>query len=86
MSNLWQTNDRTARSLISELRRIDFGDDYIIVSFSNGKGYYKTDDIVEIEAFADEMRTRALNIFAPLKKATRIINEHNNPTPRFGGM
>ena len=83
LSRLWGLSDRTARQTIAELRKIDFGDDYIIVSYSDGKGYYRTNDIHEIEAFAAEMRSRALNIFAPLKKANRIIRECGTPSLGF---
>lgn len=80
LSNLWGLSDRSARLVIAELRKMDFGDNYIIVSYSDGKGYYRTADIAEIEAFAAEMRSRALNIFAPLKKANRIIKEYESQT------
>jgi hypothetical protein len=83
LSTLWGMGDRSARLIISELRKIDFGDEFIIVSFSDGKGYYRTNDIEEIEAFANEMRSRALNIFAPLKKANRIIKEYGTPALGF---
>ena len=80
LSNLWGLSDRSARLVIAELRKMDFGDNFIIVSYSDGKGYYRTADIAEIEAFAAEMRSRALNIFAPLKKANRIIKEYESQT------
>jgi hypothetical protein len=83
LSDLWGLGDRTARMVIAELRKMDFGDSYIIVSYSDGKGYYRTDDIDEIEAFAAEMRSRALNIFAPLRKANRIIREFGTPSLDF---
>lgn len=80
LSKLWSVSDRSARMVIAELRKMDFGDDFIIVSYSDGKGYYRTEDIQEIEAFAAEMRSRALQIFAPLKKANRIIREYGSQT------
>ncbi|ADY13656.1 hypothetical protein SpiBuddy_1832 [Sphaerochaeta globosa str. Buddy] len=80
LSDLWGMGDRSARLVIAELRKMDFGDNYIIVSYSDGKGYYRTADIAEIEAFAAEMRSRALQIFAPLKKANRIIKEYGSQT------
>lgn len=80
LSNLWGMGDRSVRLVIAELRKMDFGDDYIIVSYSDGKGYYRTNDIAEIEAFASEMRSRALQIFAPLKKANRIIQNYGSQT------
>src|SRR5690554_4561349 len=84
LSRLWGLSDRAARLVISELRRIDFGDKFVIVSFSDGKGYYKTADLEEIEAFANEMRSRALNILVPLNKANRLISQAGSQTFDFG--
>jgi len=80
LSRLWDLGDRAVRQVIAELRQMDFGDEFIIVSYSDGKGYYRTSDIAEIEAFTAEMRSRALQIFAPLKKANRIIRENGSQT------
>jgi hypothetical protein len=75
LSNLWDLSDRQARLIIAELRAWDNGDDYVIVSYSNGKGYFRTNDPEEIQGFASEMRARALNVFAPLRKARRILDK-----------
>lgn len=40
----WDKSERGVRLIIQELRQMDNGDDYVIVSFSGGKGYYRTDD------------------------------------------
>jgi hypothetical protein len=52
---------------------MDNGDDMVIVSSSNGKGYYKTDDREVIRAFYNETNHRALATFGPLKKINRIL-------------
>ena len=76
---LWGVkSERSVRLTIAELRQTDNGDNYVIVSFSNGKGYYKTDDPGEIANFKREIISRAKNTFAPLKKANRILLSYEN--------
>ena len=69
----WHVSERTVRRIIQELRAADFGDEYIIVSSSHGRGYYKTDNLEEIEQFKREVTNRARNTFLPLKKVNRIL-------------
>ena len=69
----WHVSERTARRIIQELRAADFGDEYVIVSSSHGRGYYKTDNLEEIEQFKREVTNRARNTFLPLKKVNRIL-------------
>lgn len=73
LAKKWKVTDREARRFIAELRAQDNGDDYIIVAFSSGKGYYRTNDREKIEHFRNEMSKRARNTFAPLKKVNRIL-------------
>ena len=40
----WNCSDRIMRRYIADLRAQDDGDDYVIVSYSSGKGYYRTDN------------------------------------------
>ena len=47
----WGMTERGVRKVIQELRLADFGDDYIIISLSTGKGYYKSNDLEEIKAY-----------------------------------
>lgn len=68
-------SEREVRRIISELRAIDNGDDYIIVSFSCGKGFYRTDKYEEIERYRTETIKRARNTFIPLKKINRVLSE-----------
>lgn len=72
----WDKPERAVRRIIQELRMVDNGDDYVIVSFSGGKGYYRTNDLEEIEAFKRETIRRAQHTFAPLRKINRIL-EHS---------
>lgn len=69
----WHVTERRARRIIQELRAADFGDEYVIVSSSHGRGYYRTDNLEEIEQFKREITNRARNTFLPLKKVNRIL-------------
>lgn len=64
---------RHVREIIAELRAIDNGDNYVIVSLSHNKGYYRTDDIDEIIAYKQETTSRAKSTFIPLKKVNRVL-------------
>ena len=75
LAKLWGCTDRMARRYIAELRAEDNGDDYIIMSKSSGKGYYRTNDPDEIEHFVRETTKRAKNTFRPLRKARRLLKE-----------
>lgn len=75
LARKWGVSDRKARSMISKLRAQDNGDGHVIVAFSSGKGYYRTNDPQDIEHFIKEMTNRARNTFAPLKKARRVLRE-----------
>lgn len=69
----WEMPERTVRRIIRELRLQDFDDDYIIVSRSKGKGYYKSNDLKEIEEYKKEVLNRGRHTFAPLAKVNRIL-------------
>ena len=69
----WGMTERAVRNTIREMRLQDFGDDYIIVSRSNGKGYYKTNNLKEIEEYKKEVLNRGRHTFAPLAKVNRIL-------------
>ena len=76
LARKWNVDDRTAREIIAEMRADDNGDGYVIVSHSNGRGYYRTDNPDQIRHFYNETMNRARNTFRPLKKARRILKEH----------
>ena len=69
----WHVSERRVRKIIQELRAADFGDEYVIVSSSHGRGYYRTDNLEEIEKFKREVVNRAKHTFLPLKKVNRIL-------------
>ena len=75
LAQIWGCSDRMARRYISELRAEDNGDEFVIVSHSSGKGYYRTADKAKIQHFVNEMSKRARNTFKPLKKARRLLKE-----------
>ncbi|MGN0694549.1 MAG: hypothetical protein ACI4LK_06545 [Lentihominibacter sp.] len=76
LQELWGLSERGVRKVIAELRQEDNGDDYVLVSTSSGKGYYRTRNIDEIELYKKETMNRARHTFAPLKKVNRILSEH----------
>ena len=75
LAALWHTDDRTVRERIAKLRGEDNGDDYVIVSHSDGRGYYRTNNANEIRHYFNETMNRARNTFKPLKKVRRVLRE-----------
>lgn len=73
LARKWHVDDRSARRYIEKLRAQDNGDRFVIVSHSNGRGYYRTDDPESIRHFFNETMNRACNTFKPLKKVRRIL-------------
>lgn len=80
LARKWNCSDRDARRLVAELRAVDDGSPYVIVSHSTRPGYYRTDDPDTIEWFVNEQSKRAWNTFAPLKKARRVLKEARGAT------
>lgn len=74
----WHISERAVRNIIRELRLQDFGDDYVVISLSSGKGYYKSNDIKDIMAFKKEVTNRGRHTFAPLRKVNRILSGQVN--------
>ena len=69
----WGTNDREVRRILHDLSRYDNGDDFVLIRSSKNRGFYKTDDKAEIDAYRKECLNRGKNVFAPLKKINRIM-------------
>ena len=80
LARKWGVNDRTARERIAVLRAEDNGDGYVIVSHSRGgvHGYYRTNDTETIRRYANEVRSRAVNTFLPMRKALRVLIQNEN--------
>lgn len=83
LSAKWGLTERGVRKAIQEMRMADFGDDYIIISLSTGKGYYKSNDLAEIKAFKKEVTNRGRHTFLPLMKVNRILAAEIAPVNRF---
>lgn len=71
----WNCSARKVRYILHELSYHDNGDKYILIRSSHGKGFYKTDNPVEIEKYKRECTNRARHTFAPLRKIRRVLKE-----------
>lgn len=72
LAAFWGVSDRTARQIVSELRTIDDGTDYVIVSVSRFSGYYRTNNPEEIDHFRNEMVKRIRSTKKAIETAERI--------------
>lgn len=86
LAAFWGVSDRTARQIISELRTIDDGTDYVIVSNSRFSGYYRTRNIDEIEHFIKDMIGRIRNVYKAIKVAKRILGRLKAEKQYNGGL
>lgn len=71
----WEMSERQVRKTLAELSSFDNGDKYILIRSSAHKGFYRTDNLDEIEAYKRECRSRAIKTFAPLKKISRVTRD-----------
>lgn len=70
----WGTNEREVRRILHHLSHYDNGDDYILIRSGKCRGFYKTDDRHEIEAYKQECLNKGRSVFAPVKKINRVLN------------
>lgn len=75
LCELWECSERQVRHILHELSYLDNGDNYVLIRSSHGKGFYKTDNMAEIERYKKEIYNRARRTFAPAKKIRRILKE-----------
>lgn len=73
---MWGCNERKARAILHELSAYDNGDNYILIRSSGCKGFYKTDDEADIQAYKRECLNKGKSVFAPVKKINRVLNEN----------
>lgn len=73
----WRTNARSVRKILHELSGIDNGDDFVLIRSSKNRGFYKTDDPTEIEAYKRECLNRGRNVFAPIRKINRVLSAND---------
>ena len=71
---MWNCDARTARARLHELSLYDNGDNYVLIRSGKCKGFYKTDDESEIQAYKRECLNKGKSIFAPVKKINRVLN------------
>lgn len=69
----WGMTRRMVRATLHELSRLDNGDGYILIRSSGHKGFYRTSDRDEIEAYRRETLNRARRTFAPFAKIDRVL-------------
>ena len=72
LAALWNVSDRMARRIIADMRTIEDGTDYVIVSVSRDSGYYRTQNLCEINHFLHEMRKRIRSTYQAIRVAHRI--------------
>lgn len=72
LCEIFNLDERIVRKYIAELRNQDNGDNYIIISSSHRRGYYKTDKLDEIEQFEKEVLNRGKHTFYPLVKVRKV--------------
>ena len=74
---MWGMSERRVRMMLAELSGYDNGDNYILIRSSGCKGFYRTDDPADIDAYKRECRSRATKTFAPLKKINKVLRRLN---------
>ena len=74
LCDTWGLNKRETRRIMHELSSFDNGDGLILIrSSKSGGGFYRTDDIAEIQAYRAECLNRGRNTLAPLRKIDRVL-------------
>lgn len=76
-------SDRKLRREIARLRALDDGTNIVIVSVSNGRGYYRTDNPEEIRHYIAEMTSRITGILSAVSVA-RIAADRLNKQQMYG--
>lgn len=71
-------NDREVRRQISELRAKDDDSNLVIVSVSNGRGYFRSDNPDDIRHFIAEMQKRNRMVYQAIKIAKRTLKRIDN--------
>lgn len=83
---MWDRSEREARKILHELSLFDNGDDYILIRSGKSRGFYKTDDLAEIEAYRKECLSKGRSIFAPVKKCNRILKAESKQFEFFNNL
>jgi hypothetical protein len=86
LCEMWDKNEREARRILHELSLYDNGDDFVLIRSGRSKGFYKTDDLDEIEAYRKECLSKGRSIFAPVKKCNRILKAESKQFEFFNNL
>jgi hypothetical protein len=86
LCDMWGRDTRTIRSILHDLSLYDNGDDYVLIRSGKTKGFYKTDDKAEIEAYRKECLNKGRSIFAPVKKCNRILRAGGGQADLFNNL
>ena len=86
LCNMWNCTERTARLILHELSAKDNGDDFILIRSAKNRGFYRTDNPAEIEAYRKEVLNKGRSIFAPVRKCNRILKKDDSQLVMDLGM
>lgn len=86
LCDLWNKKERQVREILHELSLLDNGDDFVLIRSSKSKGFYKTDDKAEIEAYRKECLNKGRSVFAPVKKCNRILKADSLQYEMFNNL
>ena len=76
LSARWDMGEREVRRILHHLSGQDNGDNYILIRSAKNKGFYKTDNENEIEAYRKECLKKGRSVFAPIKKINRVMSSN----------
>ena len=69
----WDVSQRAVRKMLNALSLYDDGGDYVLIRSSHSRGFYRTSDRSEIEAFRQECLNRGRSCLAPLHKINKVL-------------
>lgn len=76
LSQRWNKSEREVRRILHFLSLLDNGDDFILIRSAKNKGFFKTTDKDEIEAYKKECLQKGRSVFAPIKKINRVMSNN----------
>lgn len=76
LCDLWGVNRRMVRNILHRLSGMDTNDPYVLIRSSSLRGFYRTDDLAEIERYRQEVMNRARHTFCPLRKINKLLGEN----------
>lgn len=86
LCEMWKKRERNVRHTLHDLSCYDNGDNYVLIRSRKEKGFYRTDDKAEIEAYRKECMSRGRNIFALVKKCNRILKQETGQVEMFNNL